>query len=208
MENISNKKQSLLKSVFNRDFVISAIIPIIIFATMDHIGMTLNGIILSGLWSIGVVIINFIKNHEFNALATISAVFYGVGLIGTVISKNPNFYLISPIIKDILYALIFFGSLLFKRSLIQVIVEQSFYKTTSKELKSQAKYIHIWRMLSIAWGILNLSQAGLRILLLHSISMSQYYAISTMYDNISTPLMIAFSIMVPQWYFKKQKLAA
>ena len=147
--------------------------------------MTLNGIILSGVWSIGVVLINFMKEHKINALAAMGASFAGVGVIGTVISKNPTFYLVAPIIQDILLALIFFGSLFCQRSLIQIIVEQSYLKNVSEEFKKQPKYKAAWRIVTIAWGVLNISQAVLRTILLYSVSMSSYYAISTVYGNIS-----------------------
>jgi intracellular septation protein A len=209
MEKVSNnnliKKHSVLKSIFNKDFVVSAIIPIIIFSVFDKMEMTLNGIILSGGWSVGVVLINFIKEHKINALAVMGASFAGIGVIGTVISKNPTFYLVSPIIKDILIALIFFGSLFLKRSLIQIIVEQSYLKNVPEDFKKQPKYKAAWRIVTIAWGILNVSQAVLRTVLLYSASMSTYYATSTVYDNISTPLLLAFSILFPKWYWKKTK---
>ena len=209
MEKLSNdnlnKKYSVLKNVFNKDFVASAIIPIIIFLAFDKIGMTIDGIILSGVWCIGVVCINFIKEHELNALAAMSAIFSGIGLIGTIISKNPTFYLVSPIIRDILCALMFFGSLFLKRSLVQIIVEQSFLKNAPEELKKQPKYKAVWRILTIAWGFLNISQVVIRIILLYSVSMTSYYAISTSYGSISGPLMIAFSIMFPKWYWKKTR---
>ena len=204
-ENSLNKKYSVLKNMFNKDFVVSAIIPIIIFSIFDKMEMTLNGIILSGVWSIGVVIINFIKEHKINALAVMGASFAGIGVIGTVISKNPTFYLVSPIIKDILIALIFFGSLFLKKSLIQIIVEQSYLKNVPEDFKKQPKYKAAWRIVTIAWGILNVSQAVLRTVLLYSVSMSTYYATSTVYDNISTPLLLAFSILFPKWYWKKTK---
>ena len=203
--NNSNKKYSVLKSIFNKDFVVSAIIPIIIFSVFDKMEMTLSGIILSGAWSIGVVLINFIKEHKINALAVMGASFAGVGVIGTVISKNPTFYLVSPIIKDILIALIFFGSLFLKRSLIQIIVEQSYLKNVPEDFKKQSKYKAAWRIVTIAWGILNISQAVFRTVLLYSVSMSAYYATSTIYDNISTPLLLAFSILFPKWYWKRTK---
>ena len=95
--------------------------------------MTFLGTILTGAWSIGVVCVNYIKDHEFNAIATISAVFAGSGLIGTIVLINPNFCKISPIVQDILYAA------------------------------------------------------------------------STAYGNISSPLMLAFSIMFPKWYYKRVK---
>ena len=209
MEKLSNndlnKKYSVLKNVFNKDFVVSAIIPIIIFSVFDKMEMTLNGIILSGVWSIGVVLINFMKEHKINTLAAMGAIFAGIGVIGTVISKNPTFYLVSPIIQDILVAIIFFGSLFFERSLIQVIVEQSYLKNVSKERKKQYEYKKVWRIITAAAAILTISQAALRIILLYTVSMSSYYAISTVYGNISTPIFIAFAIMFPKWYWKRTK---
>lgn len=204
--NDSNKKYSVLKNIFNKDFIVSAIIPIIIFSVLDKYGMTFEGIILSGVWSIGVVCVNYIKEHQLNALATISAIFAGSGLIGTIISKNPTFYLISPIVQDILYAAMFFGSLLFKKSLIQIIVEQSYLKNAPEEVKNRPQLIKAWRILSIAWGCLNISQAALRIILLYSVSVSTYYAVSTVYGNISSPLMLGFSIMFPKWYYKRKSI--
>jgi len=50
--------------------------------------MTLNGIILSGLWSIGVVLFNLIREHKINALASMAGIFSAVGLIGTIVSKK------------------------------------------------------------------------------------------------------------------------
>lgn len=105
-------EHSLLKNIFNKEFVISAIIPVVIFSVFNKLEMPFSGIILSGLWSIGVVVINYIKEHRINALAALSGIFSAVGLVGTIISKNPTFYLVSPIVQDILYALIFLGSLL------------------------------------------------------------------------------------------------
>lgn len=157
------------------------------------------------MWSIGVVLINFIKEHKINALAAIAGIFSSIGLIGTVVSKNPTFYLIAPIVQDILAALIFFGSLFFERSLIQIVVEQSYLKNVPEEFRRKPKYKSAWRILTAAWGILNLSQAVLRAILLYSVSMSSYYAISTVYSSISAPLLLAVSITFPKWYWKLEK---
>ncbi|WP_297421290.1 VC0807 family protein [Clostridium sp.] len=205
VSNSSNKKYPVLKNIFNKDFIVSAIIPVLMFSVLDKYGMTLNGIILSGAWSIGVVLIDYIKQHKVNALATMSAVFSGVGIIGSVISKNPSFYFVAPIIQDLLIALIFFGSLFCEKTLIEIIVEQSYLKNVSEEVKKQPKYKSVWRIITIAWTILNIAQAALRVVLLKNVSMSSYYALSTFYSNISTTMLIAFSIMFPKWYWKNKK---
>lgn len=203
METSVNKKYSVLKNIFNMDFILSAIIPIIIFYAFDKNKMTIDGIIFSGGWSIGVVLINFIKERKINALALISVIFSGIGLIGTVISQNATFYLLSPIIQDILAALIFWGSLFFKKSLVQVIVEQSYLKNASEELKKRPKYKLTWKILTVLWGFVNISHAVLKVILFYSVSTSAYYTISTAYGTISSPIFIAFSIMFPKWYWKK-----
>lgn len=197
--------QSVLKNIFNRDFVASAIIPIIIFAAFDNFKMTLLGIILSGVWCLGVVLINYIIERKINALAIIAGSFSAVGLIGTVISRDPTFYLVAPIVQDILGALIFFGSLFFERSLIQVIVEQSYMKNVSEEFKQNPRYQSAWRILTGAWGIMNISQAVVRIVLLYSVSMSSYYAISMVYGSIAAPILLAISMTFPKWYWNRGK---
>jgi len=201
--NNSSKQNSIVKNILNKDFIISAIVPIIIFSSFDKFGMTLKGIILSGAWSIGVVILNFVKERKLNALAVMGAAFSAIGVVGTIISNDPSFYLIAPIIQDILLAIIFLGSLFFRRSLIQIIVEQSYLRNVSEDFKKQQKYTAAWRIITVSWGILNISQAIVRTILLFTVSMSSYYAISTIYCNVSTPALIAFSILFPRWYWKK-----
>lgn len=200
----NNKTNLILKSVLNTDFVLSAIIPILIFYFFDKLNMTLDGIVLCGVWSIGVVVLGFVRDKKFNALAVMSGAFSAISLICTVISKNPTFYMAAPIIQDLLIALVFSISLFSNRSLIQVLVEQSYLKNASESLKSSPKYKAAWRILTIAWALLNLSQAALRIMLLHSVSISSYYAINTSYNSISVPVLIAFSVLFPQWYWKKK----
>lgn len=165
MEKSCSKNKSMLKSIFNKDFIVSAIVPVIIFSLFDKNGMTINGIILSGAWSIGVVVINFIKEHQINALAMMSATFAGIGLMGSIISKNPTFYFIAPIVQNILISAVFLGSLCFKRPLIQIIVEQSYLKNVPEAIKDNPKYKANWKILTTVWGILNITEAVLKIIL-------------------------------------------
>ncbi|WP_318739694.1 VC0807 family protein [Clostridium sp. JS66] len=133
----TNNNNSIINNILNKDFIISAIIPVLICLSFNKINMTLKGIILAGIWSIGVVILNFIKDYEINALAVITAAFSGIGLLGTVVSNNPNFYLLAPIVRDVLYALVFFLSVLIKKPLIQVIAEQIYLKNVPEEVKKK-----------------------------------------------------------------------
>ncbi|ADK14670.1 VC0807 family protein [Clostridium ljungdahlii] len=197
-------KSSILRNILNKDFVVSAIIPVVIFYVFDKFKMTLSGIIFSGLWSIGVVIANFIKTREINALAVMAAAFSGIGLVGSVISKNATFYFVSPLVGNALVSLLFFLSLLSRKSLIEVIVEQSYLKNAPEKMKNDKDHKFVWRFLSAIWGFGNLSQVILGVVLLKVASMSLYYAVINIYGNILSILLLAFSITFPKIYFKKK----
>ncbi|WP_341420314.1 hypothetical protein [Clostridium magnum] len=110
----------------------------------------------------------------------------------------------APILQDALLALVFFGSLLCRKSLVQVIVEQTYLKNVPEEIRRKPRYKSAWRILTAAWGILNVVQAILRIALLNHMSMSSYYAVNTAYSNISNSLLLVFCIMFPKWYFSRE----
>lgn len=189
-------------TIFNTDFVTSAIIPIIIFYVFNKFNMTLEGVTISCLWSICVVAFNFIKTRSINALAVVSSIISAIGLLGTLLSKNPTFYLVSPIIQDILLSIVFFTSLAFKRPLIQIIAEQSYFKNSSN--KTDSMHNKIFRLLTCLWGVLSLIQGFVRIILIHFLSMSAYYAISTAFGNISTIAFISISVVFSKWYWGRK----
>ncbi|QAA33429.1 VC0807 family protein [Clostridium manihotivorum] len=202
--NSVNTNPSLIKVILNKDFIVSALIPIIIFVGFDKAKLTLVGIILSALWSISVIASGFIKERKINALAAFAGTFAVIGLVGTIISNNPKFYFIAPIIQDALLALVFFGSLFFNRSLVQVIAEQTYIKNVPDKIKNNPRYQSAWKILTIAWGALNVVQAIIRALLLNHMSMSSYYAFNTTVSNISDALLIVFCIMFPKWYLLRK----
>jgi intracellular septation protein A len=196
-------KPSVFKNIFNPEFIVSAIIPLLIFYSFTYLKMNLSGIVLSGCWCVCVVVVKLIRDHKVNVIALLAGIFSAIGLIGTIISHNPTFYLATPIVIDILYALIFFGSLFTPRPLIQVIVEDSQIGLFSEDLRRTRKYKSAWQILTVAWGALNITQALLRSILLFSVSVELYYTMSTIYSNISSPLLLVFSYTFPKWYWHK-----
>lgn len=200
------KRQSVLKMIFNKDFVLSAVIPLAIYYGFDHMGQTLNGIIASGAWGVLVFLITLLKSRKVNYLAMITAVVSIVGLVGTVLSKNPRFYMAYPIFTDILFAGVFIGTAFCKRPFLRAMVEGTWGDAIPMAAREKASYIGTWKYLSVAWGLLNITQAVLRTMLFFFASMNTYYAISTVYSNTSSPLLLVFSFWFPRWYMtRKQK---
>lgn len=191
------------KNIFNKEFIASAIIPLIIFYIFNYMQMVLVGITLSGCWCISVFLFKLIREHKINVIALLSGIFSLIGLLCTILLKNPTMYLAEPIFEDVLYALIFFGSLFFPRPLIQVLVEDSHIVAFHEDFRKTPHYKSAWKILTIAWGLLNVSQALLRAVLLYSVPIDLYYAISKIYANVSSPLLVMFSYKFPKWYWKK-----
>jgi intracellular septation protein A len=163
--------------------------------------MRLFGIIMAGSWSVGIVLIQYIQGSKINIYAIIGAIISAISLVGTIISRNPVFYLASPIVTDLLLALVFLGSLLFGKPLIQLFAEYEMKDAFPEDFRQKPEYKSAWKILTAGWGILSITQALLRIILLYSASMEIYYTISMIYGNVSTVLFFVFSFWFPRWYW-------
>ncbi|MDF9408800.1 hypothetical protein L7E55_10615 [Pelotomaculum isophthalicicum JI] len=196
------QRGEVLRHIFNREFIISVIIPIIILAVSSRYNMTLPGTILAGSWALAAGTVKLARERRVNVYAMIVAGFSVIGLIGTIISSNPTFYLASPIILDVVLAVIFFGSLLFGRPLIQIFAEYEMKDAFPQALRAHPKYASAWTILTAGWGILSISQALLRVVLLLSTPAALYYTVSSLYGNITTPLFLVFTLWFPRWYWR------
>jgi intracellular septation protein A len=197
------QKPSVLKNIFNQEFIVSAIVPLLMFYIFHYQKMDLTGIILSGCWCVAVVLNKLIREHKVNVIALLAGIFSAVGLLGTILSRNPAFYLAAPIVIDVLWALIFFGSFFTPRPLIQVIAEDSHLGLFSEDFRQTRKYKSAWQIITAAWGVLNVTQALLRTILLYTVPMELYYTVSTLYSNISSPLLLVVSYTFPKWYWHR-----
>jgi intracellular septation protein A len=194
--------KEIIKRIFNLHFFLSVVIPIIIFYVLSHFNMILLGTILAGSWALAAIVFQYNRERKVNIFAIIVALFSIVGLFGTIVFHNPTFYLESPILMDLVLGSIFLGSLLIGKPLIQIFAEYEMKDAFSEKLRMHPKYVSAWRILTAGWGLLCISQALLRLALLHTASPEVYYSISSVYGNVSTPLFLLFSFWFPKWYWR------
>lgn len=192
----------IMRRIFNLDFLLSVVIPIILFYVLSHFNMILLGTILAGSWALGAIVFQFTRARKVNIFAIIVALFSIIGLFGTILFHNPTFYLESPILMDLVLGFIFLGSLLIGKPLIQIFAEYEMKDAFSQKLRMHPKYVSAWRILTAGWGLICISQALLRLVLLHTASPEVYYSISSFYGNVSTPLFLLFTFWFPKWYWK------
>jgi hypothetical protein len=194
-----------LTAFLNRALMLNVIAPLLIFYLGDLITGKLAGMVLAGGWCLGLVIVTLIRKRQANALAVLGAGISLIGLVGALLWRDPAVYMAAPICEDGLFALLFFGSLCFPRPLIQVIVEDSHWGAFPDELRRTAKYRAAWRILTAAWGTLNITQAVLRSILLLSVPIELYYGISKIYGQLSSMLLLAVSYWFPKWYWERSE---
>ncbi len=191
-----------IRKIFDLNFLLSVVIPIIIFYVLSHFNMVLLGTILAGSWALAAIVFQYTKDRKINIFAIIVALFSIIGLFGTIVFHNPTFYLESPILMDLVLGCIFLGSLFLEKPLIQVFAEYEMKDSFSQELRIHPKYVSAWRILTAGWGLMCMSQALLRLVLLHTASPAVYYSISSVYGSVSTPLFLLFTFWFPRWYWR------
>ena len=186
--------KDIIRRIFNFYFLLSVVIPIIIFYVLSHFNMILLGTILAGSLALAAIIFQYTKEHKVNIFAIIVALFSIIGLFGTIVFRNPTFYLESPILMDLALGFIFLGSLLIGKPLIQIFAEYEMKDTFSEKYFGCMRCVSAWRILTAGWGLICISQALLRLALLHTASPEVYYSISSVYGNVSTPLFLLFTL--------------
>lgn len=201
-----DRQKSAIRRLINTEFILSVILPILLFLVLDKMGMTLTGTILAGVWSLLMTIIVLIKDKRLNVYAIISLIFAVIGLTTTVISSNPVYYLASPIVSDILLALAFFLSVAIGKPLIQEFAEYQMKDMFSPDLRAKPMYKSAWMIITSAWGVLSLLQAAIRIVLLVSVSSAVYFSVSMIIGNLTTIGMLIGSVRFPSWYWKRANL--
>jgi intracellular septation protein A len=195
-----------MKRLFNMEFLLSVILPVLLFFIFDRMNMTLGGTIAAGVWSLIMTIAILIKDRRINVYAIISLIFSAVGLVTTMISSNPVYYLASPIVSDLLLSLAFFISVAVRKPLIQEFAEYQMKDMFSPALRAKPMYRNAWMIITAAWGGLSLLQAAVRIVLLITVSNAVYYSVSMIVGNVTSILMLVGSVKFPKWYWKRESL--
>ncbi len=196
---------SIMKRIFDLNFALGVVVPIIIFYTFSYYDMIFQGTVLAGVWALGAIAYQYMRERRASAVVIIVAIFSVIGLIGTIIFHSPTFYLESPIAMDLVLGCIFLGSLIIGKPLIQIIAEYEMKDAFSQELRMHPKYTSVWQILTAGWGLLCISQALMRFALLQMATPEMYYSISSVYGSISAPLFLLFSFWFPKWYWRDLK---
>jgi len=189
-----------------KQFIIGALIPIVIFYLFHRFDKPLIGALLAAGWGVGVVATTHLIFKKINLFAALSIPLTLVELVGIIITLNPEFYLATAAIDHTLWGLIFLGSLVFPRPLILIFAEVMGGIPKSEELgefgKSE-KFQFAWIILTIIWGIVHLIAAVLLVLSQIWLPLEIFLFMRAAFSTPLLAVLVALSFWFPRWYWNR-----
>jgi len=194
-----------------RQLILGALVPITIFYTLHRLGQALTGALLAIGWSIGLLVIKYWRSRSIELFPALAIPIILIELFGTLITRNPDFYLASAAIDNVLWGLLFFSSLLFARPLIQIFAEllnpglgsQEFFNHFEMPVRL---YRSAWRILTVIWAVVSLTKAIILILSQLKLPLEAFLIVRTASGFPVLVLMLIFTYRFPRWYWARTRV--
>ena len=190
-----------------RQFILGALVPISLFYVFHRFGQPLTGALLAIGWSISLLGFTYWRSRRIELFPGLAIPIIAIELIGTLITRNPAFYLASAAIENALWGLVFLGSILISRPLIQIFAELLNPGLGSQEFLEQLKlspqlYRSAWQIITAAWGFVALSKAMILVFSQRWLPIETFLIVRTASGIPVMVLMLFLSYRFPEWYWK------
>ena len=192
-----------------RQFILGALVPISFFYIFHRFGQPLTGAMLAIGWSLCLLGITYWRSRRIELFPGLAIPIIIIELIGTLVFKNPDLYLASAAIENVLWGLLFFGSILIRRPLIMVFAETLNPGLGSPDFFNQYKlpaqlYRSAWQIITAMWGGVSLLKAIILIFSQISLPVEAFLVVRTVAGIPVTVLMLVFSYRFPEWYWVRE----
>ncbi len=191
-----------------RQLILGALVPIAIFYTLYRLGQPLTGALIAIGWCISLLVITYWRSRSIELFPVFAIPIVLIELIGTLITRNPDFYLASAAIDNELWGLLFLVSLLLTRPLIQIFAELLNPGLGSQEFLSHFEmpvqlYRSAWKILTIIWAVVSLLKAIILILSQLKLPIEVFLIVRTASGFPVLIVMLIFSYRFPRWYWER-----
>jgi intracellular septation protein len=122
--------------------------PILVFFVASEFVQFYQAVAVMLLATLAGVLVSLRKGDRLPLFAIFGTIALFIFGLATVITEDSNYYILSDTILDGLFALFLLGSLLFKKTLLQVLFENTFAITDKA-----------WRILTVRWAFLFITLA-------------------------------------------------
>jgi intracellular septation protein A len=192
-----------------RQFILGALVPISFFYAFHRFGRPLTGAMLAIGWIMSLLAITYWRSRRIELFPALAIPIITIEFIGTLVFRNPDLYLASAAIENVLWGLVFFGSILIRRPLIQIFAEMLNPGLGSTEFFNQSKiprnsYQAGWQIVTALWGGVNLLKATILIFAQLNLPMETFLVVRTAAGIPVTTLLLVFSYRFPRWYWEQK----
>ncbi len=191
-----------------RQLMLGALAPISIFYALHRLGQPFTGALLAIGWSIGLLLIKYLRLRRIELIQALAIPIILIELIGTLITRDPAFYLAAAAIDNLLWGLLFLGSLFFTRPLLQIFAEILNPGLGSPEFLDHFEmpvqlYLSPWKILTVIWVIVFFLKAILLIVSQLKLPLEAFLVVRTASGLPVLVLMLILSYRFPGWYWER-----
>ena len=191
-----------------RQFILGALVPISFFYVFHRFGQPLTGAMFAIGWSLSLLAITYWRSRRIELFPGLAIPIITIELIGTLVLKNPDLYLASAAIENVLWGLLFLGTTFMRRPLIQIFAEMLNPGLGSAEFLNESKlapqlYRSAWQIVKAMWGFVNLMKAVILIFAQLNLPMEAFLIVRTTSGIPVMVLMLVFSYRFPGWYWTR-----
>jgi intracellular septation protein A len=191
-----------------RQFILGALVPISLFYAFHRFEQPLAGALIAIGWSASLLGVTYLRTRRIELFPGLAIPIIIIELAGTLITRNPAFYLSSAAIENVLWGLVFLGSILISRPLIQIFAELLNPGLGSQEFLDQLKlstklYRSAWQILTAVWGVVALSKAIILVFAQLWLPIETFLIVRTASGIPVMVLMLFLSYRFPEWYWER-----
>ncbi|MCP1122919.1 hypothetical protein NKR74_06150 [Bacillus sp. 3103sda1] len=181
--------------------LINAALPILVYELLLGHVSNITALIIATMIPLVETIIYFLKYRKWDAFAVFMLVGFILGILAALIGGDEKLILVRESFVTGVMGLIFLGSLITRRPLIYYFALRF---TVGKTQKEQAAFADKWnnayfrkvlRIMTAGWGIVLLGEALLKVVLVYSLSVSTFLAISSLVTYGFIGLVIIWTVM-------------
>jgi hypothetical protein len=183
-----------------KDVLLAIVIPQSIYHFFEGRGHQLLGIILGLAWCFVYMGIGYKKTRKIDIFPLFTVFLIGVQIITLFFKSIPELELYIKALDNMIYGVLYVVSLFFAKPLIQVFVDTMNISEIPDFIRRTPYYRKAWFGVTLVWGIVNLTEAGLLIYFSH-----HNHEMIRVVSNVSgwpvMMILLIFSFWYPKFYW-------
>lgn len=181
-----------------------AVAPVVIFALARRAGVLLEGAVLASAWSLCAVAFFRWRERRWDVFSTTGAVYALAELTAILVTRDPEMFLVGPVVFAVVFGAFFFVSWLVRRPALLYFAEQSVGRDTfPAQLRESGYFMVPWNRLTLLWGAAYLAKAGLLYSLLTLAPEDVFLGAKAALGWPMTAGLVALSFWYPRRYWQK-----